>query len=164
MRRVHQLKMKNKGLSTMRYFMILALLVTVVGCTTSVYSLSEEERQGLVEQTYNYPMEEVFSASQNILTKEGWVIENANQQAGLITTTWQQNEDLGSQVMIGNMRAKTSISLNEVADGQTFVRVNIQMQIEDESGSWEQRSVTKSYAENEIQPFLERIEEVLGDN
>ena len=135
-------------------------ILFINGCgTTSVYNLPQSQQEGLVRQSYMFPTKPVFETCLDLLTEDGWIIDNIDRQSGLITTEWKQNTSIFEKVIAGDSRSRQSVRVTGNGDHST-VKVILYLQHKDSDG-WSQYAISKNEAKQEISPFLESIGERL---
>lgn len=145
----------------MKYILPLLLAFVFTGCATSVYTLPDSEKNGIVQKTYNHSFDELFTASINVLTDEGWSIQNSDRESGLIITDWNSNGGFEA-FLVGNRRDKVNLRITKESNSENMVFVNVTRETQSGLSGWNKVTISKAMAEDNVKPFFDKLEAELN--
>ena len=110
-------------------FLIFPTLLFCTCATTTISSLSKDEKDAIQTAVFKAPYIKVFIAVAKVFLDEGYLINNADEQLGLITTEWKKETISGM-----NIRSKISAMVKGVDENRTTVKLKDLMQTWTERG------------------------------
>ena len=136
-------------------FLVFLLLLFCTCATTTMASLSKKEKDAIRTAVFKAPYIDVLIAVVKVFLDEGYLIQNADEQLGLITTEWkkQTTSDM-------NIRRKISATIKGVGDNKTTVRLKDLMQ------TWTERGWSSSENDKQIdiiEDFYEDFFDLIQD-
>lgn len=138
--------------STFRAIPILIFATTLLaGCATTK-SISQSQRT----QVYEAPYDQVFKAAVQAFSQEGYSIEQASGETGVINTGYTTNSTLAA-AFVGNSRTKLNAVVSEAGSTRTEVMLNITAQKKSAFQGWQAQSMSKSKAQEMYDKWFKRI-------
>lgn len=121
------------------------------GCATTK-SISQNQRT----QVYDAPYEQVFKAAVQAFSQEGYSIEQADSETGVINTGYTTNSTLAA-AFVGNSRTKLNAVVSEAGSTRTEIMLNITAQKKSAFQGWQAQSMSKSKAQGMYDEWFTRI-------
>ena len=149
-----QARFPASRMRTLKYSPIV-LLLTLTGCT-SVYNLSDSEREGIISRTYRDAPSDVHTAYLRYFQTNGWTITVSDKETGVITTDWK---DAGFKANLGaRTRRRYSAAIVPEGDARTKVSLTLQQETANyNDDNWTQQVMHKKY----LTPRLNEVFEVV---
>lgn len=145
----------------MKYLLLIIFAFVFTGCATSVYTLPDSEKEDLVQKTYNHSYNDLFTASINVLTDEGWSFQNSDRESGLITINWNSNGGFEA-FMIGNRREKVNVRITSESESENMVFINLTREAQNGLSGWNEVTIDEIIAEGSVKPFFTKLEAELN--
>ena len=142
----------------MRYITPALLLLVIVGCSTT-QSIPIEDRS----RTYDVSYDVAFDAVVLALAEQGYAVEEANKEQGVINTDFMLQESLLSWLVAGASRMKVT---GLVRDTEAGVRVMLTIALQDADldvpgPNYSSRNLRASQAREIYESLFAHIEAVM---
>lgn len=138
--------------SIFRAIPILLFATALFGGCATTKSINQSQRT----QVYEAPYEQVFKAAVQAFSQEGYSIEQADSETGVINTGYTTNSTLAA-AFIGNSRTKLNAVISKEDSTRTEIMLNITAQKKSAFQGWQAQSMSKSKAQGMYEKWFKRI-------
>ena len=136
----------------MQRLYLLFPVVLLFGCATT-QDIARENRT----RSFDFPKDEVITASVNAFTEEGDTIASIDRQTGLVTTETQSNSTMAA-AFVGDQSRSVQAMVQEQGENQSTLLLTIKLERENAFGQTSSQSLGKDAAMELYEKWFKRIE------
>lgn len=133
------------------YIPVLLIIGLLINACATTQSISDEVRT----QTFNTDYDQTFQTVVQILSDDGYIIDNADSDTGIINTDYSNASTLEA-FFTGDRRTKINAMLNDTNKG-TRVRLTVSVQKKAALTGWQSATMTKGQAEDYYEELFNKI-------